>query len=224
MTASTTSQGDAVCRWIAAATLVACFASGTWAASPIPWRSGAALASAAKSASAPGHVVVQFEENPGPEARAALEQQGLTLLSSLGRHAWFARWNGAKMLDASVTMVAPRVEWKLSPQLLGDAPPSHAVPPEKGGAEGPWRAVYVQFFRDVPLDAKAMRLLAKHGARVMGSSPAARCIAAEVPVRAVRAIAEEDDVQWIEPALPALGPVNDGNRRATEVNLLLSPP
>jgi len=224
LTASTTSQGDAVCRWIAAATLVACFASGTWAASPIPWRSGAALASAAKSASAPGHVVVQFEENPGPEARAALEQQGLTLLSSLGRHAWFARWNGAKMLDASVTMVAPRVEWKLSPQLLGDAPPSHAVPPEKGGAEGPWRAVYVQFFRDVPLDAKAMRLLAKHGARVMGSSPAARCIAAEVPVRAVRAIAEEDDVQWIEPALPALGPVNDGNRRATEVNLLLSPP
>ena len=92
------------------------------ALAPIPWRSGAASATAKtpsqihnaltallapsgplRGAPAPQHVVVQFDRPPAPARRAALHNHGITLLAPLGGNAFFAAVSPARLNPQALT-------------------------------------------------------------------------------------------------------------------------
>lgn len=189
-------------------------------------------------------VVVQFDEPVSTEQRDKLAQAGVRLLSYLGDHAYFASLaDGADgALAATVESLAVvqgvKAEWKIDPMLLRDEAPSWAVvdpglledeaakhlPAEEAAKADPVVGVYVMLHQDVTLDLAAWNMAARHGGVVRDQARTVNALVVEMPMSKVAALAAEDDVQWIEPALPKFSELNAQNRVRVGADIAQDPP
>jgi hypothetical protein len=169
------------------------------------------------------HVVVQFSRALVGSERAQARDAGLELLAYLGNHAWFAS-AGAGTLQAAelarlplAAALAPRRAWKLHPMLERGEVPAWTVVDGKSGT--PTVGTYVLFHADVARASQDAAIL-RHGGRVRDAVESVNALVVEIPFDALQALAEEDAVQFVEPALPLLDTVNASNRAITGVDVV----
>lgn len=185
------------------------------------------------------HVVVQFDAPLTQAKRAELDAAGLTLLSYLSDHAYFAalspqRTNAAAIAGAGVILDVRAVDrlWKLHPQLARNDIPDWARL-DKAGPDGkkppidqvdPVVAVIVQFHADVPLHPTGVQIARNHGAAIRSELPPIQSLVIELPMSNVVALADEDAVKWIEPPLPPMDELNDDNRSRVGADIVQQAP
>jgi hypothetical protein len=212
-------------------------------AGSIPWRTGPAevkartpteiearlLALAARSAET-RRIVVQFDRPVDDSLRARLESGGLHLLGYVGNRAFFASL-ATNRLDAAILSRIPglvgveeiRPEWKLHPMLAAGQSPDWAVVAHQ--ADGtPIVVTYVLLHRDVDLQTEGLDAVAACGAEVRGLLQSINGLVIALPENLIPQLASQDAVQWVEPALPLLTPVNDSNRARTGADIVQAPP
>ena len=185
-------------------------------------------------------VVIQLAGPVDASQRAALQQRGVELLDPLGAHAWFARL--APGLDTQRLTSGPVVVQRLEAIALDDK----LHPDLSRGRIHPWMrlhqanveaskgkpvqpnddrvAVYVRFHKDVDLDAEAPAVLAAHAARPHSWVRSIRTAVVHLQPSAIRALAAEDEVMYVEPPLPALTEINDSNRVRVGAEIVNDPP
>ena len=169
------------------------------------------------------HVVVQFSRSLADSEKALARSGGLELQAYLGNHAWFAAAS-ADDLDVQKLVrlplsaaLAPQRAWKLHPLLERGGVPVWAVVEDKGGV--PTIGIYVMFHGDVAREAQDA-VIQSHGGRVRDAVESVNGLVVEIPMDAVQALAEEDAVQYVEPALPRMVEVNASNRAITGVDIV----
>ena len=190
-----------------------------------PVADGAALA----AAEAP--VLVRLVSTPDASERAELHASGLRLLAPLGDGFFFARIDGASFDAAGVVgrVVASgdvTPDMKLHPRLAGEEPSAWITLPA-GTREGAGEllAINVMLHADRTPDLTAIDAVEAAGGIVRDTAPSVRTLVVEAPAATIDAIARLADVQWIEPALPPMGPMmlNDGNRALTRADVVQGP-
>jgi hypothetical protein len=221
---------------------LACFASAS-GASDIAWRSpGSATGAPTASATGPRaaasaiplllrdgstHFVVRLAQPVNDSTRAALQAGGVTLLRYLGTNSFFASASPALSAPAlsrvqALAAVQPiQPGWKLHPLCEEPDPPPWTI--VEGPEDNPVVGVYVLLHADVPLDAAAARL-STHGGTVRALLNSVNGVVAELPWRNLAGLACEDDVQWIEPALPRMSETNSDNRLRTGADIVQEAP
>ncbi len=174
-------------------------------------------------------VVVQFSAPILPEQRERLRKAGIHLLSPLGRDAYFATLDGdalrpmAAMQAAKIDSVrAIRSEWKLDPLLQNGEIPAWTIV-DNADPQDPIVGVYVVYHRDVGHD-EASRVTAAHGGQVRTQLRSINAQVVEMPFSRIADLADADEVQWIEAALPQLSELNDSNRAITQVDQVQAAP
>ena len=212
---------------------------------PIEWKNAAAQKAAGSPAAvlanpAPRHVVLQFAAPLAPGVRQQLEARGVTLLAYLGSNAYFAALSGAdKAADAATAAGLVSAEeidpaHKLHPRVAAGDWPEHAIASlpayvldgsgEKGGEEVLTAAVCVVFHGDVDQATAGAEAVARHGGLLKDAIASVNAAVVWVPAANVAALAAEDCVQWIEPVLPKMGPVNNSNRVITQADAAQTAP
>lgn len=190
----------------------------------------------AELATRPGgrHVAVQLVRAVTEADRAELAMSGLRLGAPLGNRAFFAAIDPSKIrsgpsaisgLVTGVQEIDP--EWKLHPTFaLGEASGLTIVgtDTDADGKAQPVVAAYVVLHEDVALDAAAEAIIGKHGGVVRDRVESVNAMVVELPLSRVPALAGEDPVQWVEPALPLLTPTNAENRTLTRSNQVQAAP
>jgi len=193
------------------------------------WRSGAAPAEFEPGLGAltgPGRVVVRLREPVTPAAREQLASMGLHLLAYLKDNTYFARVDAdvdAKGLvhpGGVVGSAAIKTSWKVHPDLANGAP---AWLPRTGDAD-PMVPLYVVLHRDVEAGVAGAKVVEGHAGVVQGVSAAVNMVVAHVPASRVLALAQEESVQWIEPAMAALQEMNAENRALTQADAAQASP
>lgn len=210
-----------------------------------PAAAAAVLRSAARSAQR--HVVMQFNQPVSDALRAQLEQSGVTLQRYLSNNAFFAVVDPALLNEASVAAtptlkLARPVEMaaKLNPLLMQDQVPAWSVVAapklpddvkDPGAQHGAYDisddmvvAIYVMFHEDVDLQAQAIPLVTRYGAAVRSDLWTVNALVVELPATAIKPLAQEDAVMWIEPPLPQFVELNDSNRARVGANTVHAPP
>ncbi|HOW69423.1 MAG TPA: S8 family serine peptidase [Phycisphaerae bacterium] len=193
------------------------------------------------------HVLVRFPFPLSVQQRAEVEGSGLKLLAYLGENSYFAVRLAAQEqagvssgISSSADIQPIRREWKLHPRLSTGPPPDWAMipaatarqerrhqttaPENEATASDTVLAAYVLFHGDVPLVPEALNACTRHGAVVRAQLPSVNGLVIEMPLGVVSALADEDAVQWIEPALPRMSEVNDSARIVSQVNLVQAAP
>ncbi len=206
----------------------------------IEWRSGAVqmgepstadLATAISGLAArpdASHVVVQFRQPVGSTVRRLSSEAGMTLLSYLGNHAFFASF--AADVDEQAVSMLPCLKdvrsidrsWKLDSRIVSGSIPEWAVVSDT--AAGKLVAVYVLFHPDVNLATDAVAVAQEHGGTVRDELRSINVLVVELPESEIEALADEDAVQWIEWPLPLMGDLNDGSRASTQADVVQAPP
>ena len=181
------------------------------------------------------HVLARFGGPVGPETRAAMTAAGMELLVYVGDNSFFAAISTEQLDLAALGRVGQlrgvqpiEREFKLHPALVRGEVPSWAVVGTTDGT-GPTPAedvvaAYVVFHRDVTLDTEGLALCRVHGAAVQSLMRTINGAVVELPYSQIEALVAEDAVEWIEPPLPPLSPVNDGNRALTQAGPAQGPP
>ncbi len=168
------------------------------------------------------HAIIQFNAIPDAAQRTALEFAGVTLLSALGADAYVVRLD-APFDHAAAAAIAPLgrdvlplyPEWKLQRDLLAGRVPEWALTNAAevvSAAAEPTIAVYVALHGDVDLPAAARDLIPLYQGVVMDKLSSVNALVVELPLGLIEGLAQEDRVQWIEPALPQLSELNDSSR------------
>ena len=80
------------------------------------------------------------------------------------------------------------------------------------------------FHRDVDLTTAAAPVCIRHNATIRSRLRTINGFVIELPYNRIQALADEDVVQWVEPALPPLGETNDSNRILTQADSVQEPP
>lgn len=215
------------------------------AAAQVQWRSPAAPAFGlagepdfkpgdATKASAGRHVAIQLTRPPRASDRSLLASAGITLGAPLGGNAFFARVSAdaggsiSPAVDALIRHLQPiDPNWKLHPAFAAQDESAWTVVGSTAGAAGraePIVIVYALFHADERFDARAAASIDKLGGKVHGVMSTVPGVVLEIPRAAARALANEDFVQWIEPALPLLSPTNAENRALTHANQVQAAP
>ena len=181
------------------------------------------------------HLVVQFSEPLTEARRAELAAAGVELLGYLSDNAFFATVAPQGADAAALTKVGTLLDaqpiqrdWKLHPVFVAGQSPTWAVvpAPAESGPEQPgetWIGAYILFHSDVPA-ATAWNITAAHRAVVRQQLFSVNALVVEVPLLEIDALAVEDAVQYVEPALPRLDVVNDSNRALTQANTVQAAP
>ena len=164
------------------------------------------------------------------ELRTTLSGRGLILLSYVGENAFFAtlvpqRLDLPSLAETSgiVAIEQVRIEWKLHPVLQAGLTPTWAqVGSDASGT--PIVGAYVMFHRDIDLTATAFDVAEAHGGTVRDMVASVNALVVELPVDAIASLAENDAVQWIEPALPRMDVVNSSSSGITQANMAQAPP
>ncbi len=222
-------------------------AAGVSSAAEIRWQSGAE----ATGGKTPGqlstaltdlagrpqarHAVVQLLAPVTPATRAALAAHGVALQQFIGDNAFFATvdpngldaaWVSGSVLVADVLPMQRR--WRLHPYLeQGQFPQWAVVAPTKqadDAEEDIIVALYVTFHSDVRLAPDGVNTLFRHGARLQSKLTSINSAVIEIPFGRISALADEDAVSWIEPALPKFSELNNSNREITGANTVQAPP
>jgi subtilase family protein len=175
------------------------------------------------------HFVVQFDRPVDEALRASIEAAGVSLLTYLGDNAFFAGLAPGGLDVPALLAVnglaraeAIDPERKLHPLLLGGQAPEYALVAK--GPDGPTLAAYILFHPDVAWNFEGMALMEQHGALVRDNISVVNGLVIELPLSALRSVAAEDAVQWIEPALPRWSEWNDDNRARTGANIAQAAP
>lgn len=181
-------------------------------------------------------LVLQFDEIPGPDERADLQAQGVSLLRYLGENAYFATVKEGKRGKAVAQRArlrwaaAVKREWKLHPRLIrGDIPTFARIPaqPARGHSakdksdESPTEEVlvlYIIFHADVDLQQEGIAAVHAHGGTVRSLIHSINGAVIWLPSDQVEALADEDVVEWLEPPLPPLDVTNDSARFAIQAH------
>jgi hypothetical protein len=152
------------------------------------------------------HVLVQFYHIPNATERHALENAGVKLQTYVHNYAWFA---SIPSNPPAVILQLSFVRWigeilpedKISPQILKGKIGEWAINPD-GSVN-----MVVRFFDDVSAgDAKS--ILMKYSSRVQGPGML-NDWTVTIASDAIRELADEDGVQWIEEVPPPETTFND---------------
>ncbi|UCF32392.1 MAG: S8 family serine peptidase, partial [Phycisphaerales bacterium] len=229
-------------RLLAGTTLVFALVSTQWANAQIQWRSGTS-ASARKTAqqlradlealAKPAnkrHIIVEFNEPVTPESRRRLAASGVSLMSYLGNHSFFATLSAGGVDVARLARegnlrnamaVAP--EWKIDPLIQGGEVPDWAI--ANVSHDGTMDVVlYVLFHPDVDLFTDGVMAVLAHAGSVLSDIEAINGLVIRLPYDNIEPLAAEDVVQWIEWPLPAMSHTNDSNRAITEADVVQGAP
>ena len=180
------------------------------------------LDSVAASDQARAHVLLQLDFIPRQAAKEALAGRGIELLAYVPDYAWIA---SIPVSDASAVLDGPGVVWlgpltvedKLAPSIRADRwAPFNLAPDETA-------ALHVFVHRDETLQT-GRELVRAYGGRIAGEVEGIHSLVVEMPKAAVRALAAQEAVQWIEPVGPPLTGTNDGSRPHIRANALNAPP
>ncbi len=197
---------------------------------PIRWRTGASLTTRSNAEqtaekvarfvpqAGARHLVVQFALPVMPDERKRLEAAGLTLLNYLGDNAFFSVVTADGVRPdllarvPSLTEATPvRPLWKLHPLLVGGGRLDWAA--VKTDARGdPVIGTYVVFHRDVPFATAGVAAVGRCGGTVRAELRSVNGLVVELSLAQIAVLADEDIVQYIEPALPLLEGLNAENR------------
>jgi hypothetical protein len=190
-------------------------------AQELEWRSGATLARAKQrpraelvrvlERGATRHVLVRFERSPSAHERATWSAAGLTLGRALGQGAFFARVDPARADAAALGRLGGLVdvreialEWKLHPELLaGNTPSWTIVRDARATSDDPLVALYVLLHEGESL-ARGDALLDALGGSTFDRLESVNGLVALLPRSRVDALAAEDAISWVEPALPRM--------------------
>lgn len=187
---------------------------------------------AARAMDRPRRMVVEFATPPTRAEREGLAAAGVRLLDALGGGSYFATVDPGSLNVAAVTAASDLVsiedvrrEWKLHPLLLDAEAPEGVVIRRIGDEETgePVLAAYVKVFGDAEL-AAGRALVEAGGGRVVNVARTIGTLVVEMPAEALKALASEDVIQWVEPALPALTPNNAESRELTQAEELQAAP
>jgi len=216
----------------------------------IRWRSGAVAApqqppaarAAALQAAAGEHIVVQFTRVVSPQGRQRLQDGGLTLLRYLGDGGYFAFVDPLRLdvqrvaaVDDLASVQPIERSWKVHPDLLAGEVPGWALvgaagpaspdgpEPQPNAPADPRVAVYVLLHPDVPL-AAAPGVARRHGGSVRSTLETVNGLVLELPLSRIGDLADEDEVQWIEPPLPRFDELNNSNRELVGADVVQAPP
>jgi hypothetical protein len=172
------------------------------------------------------HIVVQFDRPVTSTERQRLEDTGVHLLSYLSENAYFAWLSTNLDADAAVasapfkSTAAIETSAKLHPELqIGRTPDWPVVAP----GDDPTIGAYVMLHPDADPGAGAALVAARSGL-VRDFVFSVNTIVVEAPVSALRMLAADDAVQWIEPALPRLSTCNAENRAITGADIVQAAP
>ena len=194
-------------------------------------------------------VVLGFDRPVTDAMRAALAQAGVRLLAPLGESGFFASLDGASLDLTAVSGVQGlrslrpvETEWKVHPMLVREGVPEWAIvdagEQDAGRAarehgphaaldalgRDPTIAVYVFIHEDVAARDVGDDLLARHGGSVQSAIQSVNALVVHLPMSAIVALAAEDAVQWVEPAMPALSELNNSNRMRTGSDVVQAAP
>lgn len=210
----------------------------------------AQIAAVLQDAAAAGqrHVVLQFRQPVADAERAALSSAGVTLQSYLSANAFFAALDTAALRPDDAAKVAnlafaspAQRNWKLHPTLAARQVAEWAIVPPIGtretavnlqpydelldAAQGEDISVgaYVLFHPDVPA-AEAHALAWRHGAFVRSELSLIGGLVIELPYGEIFALADRDEVLWIEPPLPPLDVNNNSNRTRVGADIVFNAP
>ncbi|MDX2130737.1 MAG: S8 family serine peptidase [Planctomycetota bacterium] len=219
-------SGSSVLALVAATSNVAAqvqWRSGAPAAKIDPHRAADVLRAHARTAS---RVLVKLDKPPTDLVRADLLARGVSLLAPVGDTSFFAslRPGFGERAAASDRLVAAAPidpDWKMHRDIREDTLPAWSL---RGAAPNPEVVVCVVLHQDAPAGERGRDLLARHGGVVASVLTSVNALMAHVPRANLGALALEDDVQWIEPALPALGAMNAENRTRVQAAALQASP
>ena len=179
------------------------------------------------------HVVIHFDGPVSLDRRAELDASGVSLLSYLGGHAYFAALRRgidsgrASAVEGTVAVEAIDTERKIHPDLAaGIAHPWSIV---AGGGEGPKAtdpivAIYLLFHRDVEMLREGEGVVRAHGGSVQSWLHSVNGAVVHLSLGAVRALAADDRVMYVEPPLPQFVELNDSNRSRIGADIINDPP
>ncbi len=178
------------------------------------------------------HMLVQFGEPITAAERAEVKNAGLRLLSYLGSHTYFATFDSPQpdvsaLADGAGLSAVREIQtaWKLDPRLLAGEFPEWTTAGLGMTDDGqPLVAVYIMFHQDVDLGTIGVDVAATYQAKIRDRLESVNSLVAEVPAGVIVALAEEDVVQWIEPALPRLSDCNNSNRSRTQAAVVQGAP
>jgi hypothetical protein len=210
----------------------------------VQWRSGARSAPAAMQpaelAQAIGElagrpeqrrVVMHFDGPLQPGQRAALEANGVRLLSYLGGHAYFVTLtpdvDPARVATLPGPLAIEPVDPvnKMHPDLAqGIVHPWSVVSGNDDLLSSPTVAVYVLFHRDFDSAGDASNVMGRYGGTVQSFLESVNGVVAQLPMDRVTDLAGDDDVMYVEPPLPQLTHLNDSNRALTGVDIVNAAP
>jgi len=180
-------------------------------------------------------VVVQFDSPMSPQQRTQLAQAGVTILSSLGSNAFFATVKGDQLNVQQVANIqslqlakAVQREMKLHHLIQDDRIPTWAVVGQVALADSPRNheeviAVSVLFHRDVDRN-DSLLIAQQHRANVVSQYQTVNGLMLELPRSEITALADRDEVQWIETPLPPMSETNAENRVATQADIAQEAP
>lgn len=177
------------------------------------------------------HIMLQFNRPLTQKDRADLDAGGVRVLGYLGDQAYFAavdpnRLNRQTVEGLGVVSDARELstDWKLHPMLQrGEQPTWAIVPARQVGPPKVWIAAYVMFHPDVGA-VESTQAVRKHQAVIVNRLQSINGAVIELPQDAVVQLAAEDAVQYVEPALPPMGSVNNSNRTITQADIVQAPP
>ncbi len=236
-------------RVLVAVVLIGALSGGRPVLGQVRWRSGASAPSEKTRAevraviASPAlrdnakHVVIQLDGPLTTASRSQLSNAGITVHSYLGDNAFFASVSEGGVNQAALSNVhsmldARKVDadWKLHPILARLDTPDWAVvpvPADKAGdamaADKTWFGAYIMFHADVTR-AEATIVAESHDAVIRRNLISVNGMVIELPLENVAALAAEDAVMYLEPALPQLSEVNNSNRVITEADVVQAAP
>ncbi len=194
------------------------------------------------------HVVVQFDGPLSDAQRAKLSAAGVSLLNYVGDNAYFAAFDDAGVNQDALRAVsslrasmAIERDWKLHPSIIRDEVFEWAI---VDGAKTPRAkdpmeeesprlindnremvvAVYVLFHPDIKLDTVGLETVRSHGGRVQSYMRSINGFVVEMPAKNLKALADEDAVQYMEPPLPQFSEMNNSNRAITGADIVQAAP
>ncbi|MBL8747282.1 MAG: S8 family serine peptidase [Phycisphaerae bacterium] len=193
-----------------------------------------AISAARRGEAGPKRFVVSFDRPLLDSEKDALKASGLTLMNYVSENSYFAAVDADNLNPGAIAAVEPfrnirpiQREWKLHPDLLsGKVQPWSIVGEAKPGAaeSNPMVAAYIMFHPDVDFDGKALGVLAEHGAALVSPIEMVNGAVIELPYENIKALADADEVMWIEPPLPQFSELNAENRAITGANTAQAAP
>lgn len=205
------------------------------------------------SPAAETHILVQLDGPVTSSDKRRFADSGLELQTYVSNHAWFAKLNETGRLQAdqvadlgkirAASAIAPI--WKLNDWLAEDKVPTWTIANEEfveaqliyedeiaAGRDAlppavpnnPKVGLYVMFHPDVALMPAAALTIAMNGGRVRSQLPSINSMVVEMPFSEIRALAADDSILYIEPALPRMSELNDSNRARVQADELQAAP